>query len=97
MGGDCIGSDLVYLSTGYDFMKMVIDIADDKAPDFTINDHYKEAHIRFIFSNKDLIKLDEIKKNNKYNLIRTNIKNDTDLAVTNSTDRHGYYIYVNNQ
>jgi len=27
MGGDCIGSDLVKISTGYDFVKMVIDVA----------------------------------------------------------------------
>ena len=27
MGGDCIGSDLVRISTGYDFVKMVIDVA----------------------------------------------------------------------
>ena len=32
MGGDCIGSDLVYLSTGYDFMGMVIDVACGKEP-----------------------------------------------------------------
>ena len=27
MGGDCIGSDLVKISTGYDFVDMVIDVA----------------------------------------------------------------------
>lgn len=27
MGGDCIGSDLVQISTGYDFVNMAIDIA----------------------------------------------------------------------
>lgn len=27
MGGDCIGSDLVKISTGYDFLKMTIDVA----------------------------------------------------------------------
>ncbi|MEI3526412.1 MAG: ATP-grasp domain-containing protein [Eubacteriales bacterium] len=27
MGGDCIGSDLVELSTGYDFVRMVLDVA----------------------------------------------------------------------
>ena len=35
MGGDCIGSDLVQISTGYDFVKMVIDIALGNKPDFT--------------------------------------------------------------
>ena len=32
MGGDCIGSDLVYLSTGYDFMGMLIDVACGNEP-----------------------------------------------------------------
>ena len=27
MGGDCIGSDLVKISTGYDFSKLTIDVA----------------------------------------------------------------------
>ena len=31
-GGDCIGSDLVPLSTGYDFMEMIVDVACGKAP-----------------------------------------------------------------
>lgn len=35
MGGDCIGSDLVQISTGYDFLKMVIDVSIGKKPDFT--------------------------------------------------------------
>mgnify|MGYP006923465691 CR=1 FL=1 len=35
MGGDCIGSDLVQISTGYDFLKMVIDVALGNKPDFT--------------------------------------------------------------
>ncbi len=34
MGGDCIGSDLVPLSSGYDFMGMVISIGCGKAPSF---------------------------------------------------------------
>jgi biotin carboxylase len=35
MGGDCIGSHLVHISTGYDFVGMVIDIACGKEPDFS--------------------------------------------------------------
>ena len=27
MGGDCIGSDLVKISTGYDFVKMTLDVS----------------------------------------------------------------------
>lgn len=34
MGGDCIGSELVRYSTGYDFVKMVIQVACGNQPDF---------------------------------------------------------------
>ena len=34
MGGDCIGSDLVRLSTGVDYVRGVIDVACGKAPSY---------------------------------------------------------------
>jgi biotin carboxylase len=34
MGGDCIGTDLVQISTGYDYVKMTIDVALGKEPSF---------------------------------------------------------------
>ncbi len=97
MGGDCIGSDLVHLSTGYDFMKMVIDIAENKEPDLTKDPSYKKASVRFIFTQKDLKKMEEIKSNDRYKIIRISLKDEPGAKVTNSTDRHGYYIYVKNQ
>ncbi len=50
MGGDRIGSDLVFLSTGYDFVKAVIDFAvGNKLDTFTppVRKHY--AAIRYLF------------------------------------------------
>ena len=47
MGGDCIGSDLVYLSTGNDFMKMVIDVACGNEPKIKTIPDNKTAEIRF--------------------------------------------------
>lgn len=47
MGGDCIGSDLVPLSTGYDFMEMVIDVACGKSRGLCRNQHPKRR--AFIF------------------------------------------------
>ena len=93
MGGDCIGSDLVPLSTGYDYMKMVVDVADNREPDFTINNHYQSSHIRFFLINNDIEKYNNIK--DKYRIIEYTVKDEMlDAVVTNSTDRHGYYIYV---
>ncbi len=56
MGGDCIGSDLVYLSTGNDFVKMVIDIAVGNTVEIkkSIN---KKAEIRFLFNEEDIDKM----------------------------------------
>ena len=35
MSGDCIGSHLVYLSSGYDFVRMVIETALGQEPELT--------------------------------------------------------------
>ena len=95
MGGDCIGSHLVPLSTGYDFMKMVIDAAQGKEPDLYVAEHYDKASIRFIMTEDDIQKMNEVMKNEKYLVIATHLEdNDIHDKVTNSTDRHGYYSYV---
>ena len=67
MGGDCIGSDLVPLSTGYDYKKMVIDVAKGVEPDFTIKSEPKIAIIKFILNNDDLTKLEKFEKENNEN------------------------------
>ena len=54
MGGDCIGSDLVPLSTGYDFMEMVIDVACGKEPRIVPKSAPKEARIHFLFTLDDV-------------------------------------------
>ncbi|WP_292474019.1 ATP-grasp domain-containing protein, partial [Methanosphaera sp.] len=55
MGGDCIGSDLVRISKGYDFTPMVINVALCKEPDFTQVIQPRKAAVRFIFSEKDIL------------------------------------------
>ena len=41
--------------------------------------------------------MEEIKSNDRYKIIRISLKDEPGAKVTNSTDRHGYYIYVKNQ
>ncbi len=95
MGGDCIGSDLVQLSTGYDFVKMVIDVACGNAPDFAKGKSHKSAQIRFILNKQDYEAYLESKESGKLNIV-----NETDMELsaldktTNSADRAGYYIFV---
>lgn len=92
MGGDFIGSDLVQLSTGYDFLKGVIDVALGQftEPVFTVNNYSgvyflcKETErLLPIFANADNVP--EIKM---YEISDVNLK-----SVTCSSDRGGYLIY----
>ena len=53
MGGDCIGSDLVQLSTGYDFVRMVIQVDCGIEPDFSIVGTPHPVESRFILSKED--------------------------------------------
>lgn len=94
MGGDCIGSDLVYLSTGYDFIKMVIDVACGNEPDLTVHDHYKKANVKFIFSQKDLDEMNEFAKNNPDKIYRiSDMEVQNEGKTVDSSSRIGYYIY----
>lgn len=93
MGGDCIGSDLVQLSTGYDFVKMVIDVACGKAPDFTKNETTYRAEIRFLFGEGDVAELEKLKQENpkQIHFISDIEKSE---AVQDSSTRWGYYILI---
>lgn len=93
MGGDCIGSDLVNLSTGYDFLKMVIQTACGETPDFTKNSEPKTSIIKFIFNKKDLNLLDKIKDKypNSINFV-SEIEDINSRKVIDSSSRFGYFI-----
>ena len=93
MGGDCIGSDLVRLSTGYDFVKMVIDVACGQAPNFDEREEGGYASIHFVFSKEDLSKLDWVKENYPDCLVRISQMEPIDgHTVTDSSSRYGYYL-----
>ena len=95
MGGDCIGSDLVPLSTGYDFMKMVIDIAVGYQPDFIRSKHYANSFIRFIFTKNDIDIIKKLKINTDYIMIREVILlSKFPSNVTDSSNRYGYCIFA---
>lgn len=93
MGGDCIGSDLVYLSTGNDFMKMVIDVACGNEP--VIADKYEKnkAEIKFIFNEKDLSDFEKYRNENPEKIYRVSDFEMENLGkVSDSSSRIGYYI-----
>jgi len=94
MGGDYIGSDLVRLSTGYDFTHMVIDIAVGKEPDLTKNCLTEKASlVKFVFSQEDLIILEDLKTKH-FDKIYTygDIREINGEVVADSSQRFGYFI-----
>ncbi|MGN0502893.1 MAG: acetyl-CoA carboxylase biotin carboxylase subunit family protein [Ruminococcus sp.] len=94
MGGDCIGSDLVYLSTGNDFMKMVIDVACGNEPGLVKEPSNNSVEIKFIFNQEDLDELNRIKENNPELLYRISDMEIKNLGrISDSSTRIGYYIF----
>lgn len=91
MGGDCIGSSLVQLSTGFDFVSAVIDVALGIKPEVIIE---KKAYAtsQFIFSEKDRERLELIKRDNPELIVCEDVKAITEEKVTDSSSRFGYYI-----
>ncbi len=95
MGGDCIGSDLVYLSTGVDFVRAVVDIACGKAPDLAPVHGPQNAVIKFVFDEKDLRVLEEVKADSGKNLHYVSDMDTSNIGkITDSSNRVGYYIYT---
>ncbi len=93
MGGDCIGSDLVQISTGYDFLKMVIDVALGNKPDFKKVTEPKKATIKFIFTEDDIKELDKIKQEHpEYIYYESPMEKINSHKIIDSSTRYGYYI-----
>ena len=92
MGGDCIGSHLVPLSTGVDFMRAVIEIALGKKPDLRRDHEEACAMIRFAFSSKDVEVFNELKVNRPNYVIDYSFESDTNHAIVDSGSRYGYFI-----
>lgn len=92
MGGDCIGSDLVKISTGYDFLKLTIDVALGKEPILERVCEPKIAVIKFIFDKKELDKLEKIKENYLDAIYYISEISDLNHKIVDSSSRYGYYI-----
>lgn len=94
MGGDCIGSDLVKLSTGYDFVRMVIEVACGKNIQLKKISRPQNAFIRFIFTKNDLELLNNIELKYRGLIYRKHIEGIPEWGsiVQDSSTRFGYYI-----
>ncbi|MCR5794681.1 MAG: ATP-grasp domain-containing protein [Solobacterium sp.] len=92
MGGDCIGSHLVRLSCGNDFVRDVIRISlgEEVVPSF--EGKRQSACIRFVFSREDLAVLDRAEKDPAVRIEDRMLNEITDEAVHDSASRFGYFI-----
>lgn len=94
MGGDCIGSDLVRYSTGYDFVRMVIQVACGEAPDFTRVCEPHPTAVRFIFTEADLNAFEVLRRDHPDRLLRVVDWHPENIGkITDSSNRAGCYIY----
>jgi dTDP-4-amino-4,6-dideoxygalactose transaminase len=93
MGGDCIGSDLVKISTGYDFVDMVIDVACGKEPQFRKVCEPATAEIFFVFKPEDLQRLAVVQEQHPEQIYRISEMMPFDgHKVVDSSTRYGYVI-----
>jgi biotin carboxylase len=92
MGGDFIGSDLVQLSTGYDFVRGVIEVALAEFNEPVFCDRYYSGV--FFLSAETIPVAAYIKNSKRYPEIVQAEQTDTELHhVTCSAERSGYFIY----
>jgi len=94
MGGDFIGSHLVKLSTGYDFVKGVIDVALGKFEIPNLNNN-NNAGVYFLCKETEQI-LPYFLEDNLFD-IEKKIQTNNITSVVNSNDRSGYLIYQSSQ
>lgn len=94
MGGDFIGSHLVELSTGVDYLKAAIDVTLDNAPDKLECEtrSLNQSGVLFNCEIEDGPKRTST-NNINYHIIEQVLTNPLSLNFTNSNDRAGYKIY----
>jgi biotin carboxylase len=94
MGGDFIGSDLVRLTTGYDYVKAVINVALNIFEEPTM-DHSSFAGVYFL-ADRTAALIPYFKKTNSFDF-KKECQNIELKALKNSNDRSGYLIYQSDQ
>ena len=95
MGGDFIGSDLVRLSTGYDYLKGVIEVALGNFTEPVLDEeHY--AGVYFLCEETQRL-LSVIKSASLPNMVCAEVTDKTLRRITCSADRSGFFIYQSNK
>lgn len=93
MGGDCIGSDLVYYSTGIDFVRAVIDVACGLKPDLKPCCKPMAVKVVFIFTEKDKEEFEKVEKQAPERILKVVDRHFENIGkTTDSSNRAGCYI-----
>lgn len=96
MGGDFIGSTLVRLSTGYDFLEAVIKVAMGEFEEPVITEHHYSG-VYFLSKETEYIKK-YIENSQDYpEIVEAKITDETLRNIECSGDRSGYFIYQANK
>lgn len=95
MGGDFIGSDLVHLSTGYDYLKGVIDVALGNFEEPVFGERHFAGVYFLCEETKHLQTI--IKEAKLPQIVRAEITDEVLRPVKCSADRSGYLIYQGNK
>lgn len=96
MGGDFIGSNLVQLSTGYDFVKGVIDVAlgTFEGPKLTQNNY---SGVYFLCKETEWVKPLILNYKDNPDIVEARITDPVLRNIECSGDRSGYLIYQSNK
>ena len=92
MGGDFIGSNLVELTTGIDFVRAVIQIALGEEPDLERKHEPAAAAVRFVFGKEDLAVLERLKKEHPAYLVYEDVAEVEEREVSDSSARFGCFL-----
>ncbi len=96
MGGDFIGSDLVYLSTGYDFLKGVIEVALGSLTKPVLTKNHCSG-VYFLSKETENLK-DVIQNHAQYpEIVKAEITDSELRNIECSGDRSGFLIYQSNK
>lgn len=93
MGGDFIGSDLVRISTGIDFVRAVIQVAVGEQPDLMPVCVPMVAAVRFVLSEKDIQIVKQMEKEHPECIIQKEINQGEFDSITDSSTRLGYCLF----
>lgn len=91
MGGDFIGSTLVEISTGFDFVENVIRIAVGEEPHI-VTGKRNAAAVRFIFNENDIRIFNRLQKEHPEFIVDSDIHEIGNGEITESAARYGYFI-----